>query len=219
MKDRFPGIKQVENRAIATLNMVPKKKVYGEKLILKGDKEYRLWNPRRSKLSAAIYKGLRRFPIKDNSIVLYLGAASGTTVSHISDITTMGRVYAVEFSRRTMRELVYVALPRDNLVPILADARHPEEYVPLAEECDILYQDVAQADQAGILLKNADVFLKKGGFALLAIKARSIDVRRRPEDIFAEEIGRLKDGGFKILEVVSLSPYEKDHAMVVAEKL
>lgn len=219
MKERFPGVIMAENRAVATRNMVPGKKVYGEKLVIKGEKEYRLWNPRRSKLSAAIYNGLRNFPIKDDSKILYLGAASGTTVSHISDITTNGRIYAVEFSRRTMRELVGIAIQRENLVTILADARHPEEYIPLAEECDIIYQDVAQADQAGILLKNADVFLKKGGHAMLAIKARSIDVRRRPEDIFEEEIARLKKGGFRVLEKVFLGPYEKDHAMVVAMKV
>lgn len=48
--------------------------------------EYRAWNPFRSKLAASIVGGVGDIHIKPGSKVLYLGAASGTTVSHVSDI-------------------------------------------------------------------------------------------------------------------------------------
>ena len=42
--------------------------------------------PFRSKLAAAILGGVENIWMKPGSKVLYLGAASGTTVSHVSDI-------------------------------------------------------------------------------------------------------------------------------------
>ncbi len=72
--------------------MVSGESVYGEKRVSiesgeVGEKiEYRVWNPFRSKLAAAILGGIDQIHIKPGSKVLYLGAASGTTVSHVSDI-------------------------------------------------------------------------------------------------------------------------------------
>ena len=52
--------------------------------------------------------------------MLYLGAASGTTVSHVADIVgPEGMVYAVEFSHRSGRDLINVAKKRMNVVPII----------------------------------------------------------------------------------------------------
>lgn len=48
--------------------------------------EYRVWNPFRSKLAAAILGGIDEVHMPPGSKVLYLGAASGTTVSHVSDV-------------------------------------------------------------------------------------------------------------------------------------
>jgi fibrillarin-like rRNA methylase len=48
--------------------------------------EYRVWNPFRSKLAAAIVGGIENLWIAPGNKVLYLGAASGTSVSHVSDI-------------------------------------------------------------------------------------------------------------------------------------
>ena len=45
-----------------------------------------MWNPFRSKLAAAILGGVDKIHMKPGSKVLYLGAASGTTVSHVSDL-------------------------------------------------------------------------------------------------------------------------------------
>ena len=77
--------------ALVTLNMAPGEAVYGEKRISveepdKAKVEYRVWNPFRSKLAAAILGGVDKVHIAPGKKVLYLGAASGTSVSHVSDI-------------------------------------------------------------------------------------------------------------------------------------
>ncbi len=210
---KFDGVYLIGEK-IATLNLTPGQNVYGEKLVQKDGKELRLWNPKRSKLAAAILNGLKELPIKRDSPVLYLGAASGTTASHISDIAADGVVYCVEFSQRSFRELLETSVERPNMIPVLADAREPEGYLGLVEKCDIIYQDVAQAEQAQILIDNARMYLKDGGHIIIAIKARSIDSARGPKDVIAAEISKLKRR-FKIMEVVDLGPYERDHALVV----
>src|SRR5919199_4845942 len=73
-------------RQLATLNLVEGNSVYGEKLVRQKGIEYRVWDPYRSKLAGAIKKGLNNLPIKKSMRVLYLGASTGTTVSHVSDI-------------------------------------------------------------------------------------------------------------------------------------
>ena len=77
--------------ALVTLNMVPGEGVYGEKRVSvedtdKGKIEYRVWNPFRSKLAAAVLGGVDKIHMVPGSKVLYLGAASGTSVSHVSDV-------------------------------------------------------------------------------------------------------------------------------------
>jgi fibrillarin-like pre-rRNA processing protein len=205
---------------LATRNLAPGVKVYGEMLIKHEDAELRLWDAYRSKLAAAFMKGLKVSPLADGTRVLYLGVASGTTCSHISDIVGHGgRVYGVEFSPRVMREfLERVAKYRKNVIPILADARLPAEYANLVEEVDVIYQDVAQPYQSKILVDNADFYLKKGGWAFLAVKARSIDVTKEPSEVYKREIETLKDGGFEIVHVVHLEPYDVDHAMILARR-
>lgn len=209
---KFEGVYEVGDK-LATLNQTPGQNVYGERLIQQDEKELRLWNPRRSKLAAAILNGLADFPIKRDSHILYLGAASGTTASHISDIATRGMVYCVEFSKRPFRGLLDVSKDRKNMMPVLADARRPEEYLGLLEGCDVIYQDVAQATQAQILIDNARMYLKDGGHVIMAIKPRSIDSARGPKDVINAEISKLKD--VKITQVIDLAPYEKDHSLVI----
>lgn len=209
---KFDGVYQIDDK-LATLNMTPGQNVYGERLVQKDGKELRLWNPKRSKLAAAILNGLEDFPIKKDSHVLYLGAATGTTASHVSDIAHGGMVYCVEFSQRSFRDLVENTKERKNMIPILADAKKPESYSNLLERCDVIYQDVAQVNQAQILIDNALLYLKDGGYTILAIKARSIDSARGPKEVTAAEISKLKD--VKITEVIELEPFEKDHSLVV----
>jgi len=208
------------SRKLATKNLAPEKTVYGERLIRYRQGEYRLWDPFRSKLAAAILKGLETVPIQPDHKVLYLGAASGTTASHISDIIgERGYVYCVEFAARTIRELVNnVCEFRFNMSPLLMDARFPERYSMLVEEVDDIYCDIAQPEQAKVLADNADLFLKADGWIMFAVKARSIDVTKEPSEVYQREIGILKARGFQVREVIHLEPYDKAHVMIVAER-
>jgi rRNA 2'-O-methyltransferase fibrillarin len=196
--------------------------VYNEKRINVEDEaggpkvEYRQWNPFRSKLAAAIIGGVDNIYIKPGSKLLYLGAASGTTVSHCSDLVgPTGLVYAVEFSHRPGRELINVAKKRTNIIPIIEDARHPHKYRMLVGMVDVIFADVAQPDQARIVAINAHNFLKNGGHFVISIKANCVDSTAAPETIFASEVEKLKAEGFKPHEQLTLEPFERDHAVVV----
>jgi fibrillarin-like pre-rRNA processing protein len=208
------------SRKLGTKNFVPGNAIYGERLVKFEDNEYRLWDPYRSKLAAAIIKGLDIIAIRPNQKVLYLGAASGTTASHISDIVSeSGHVYCIEFASRSLRELVNnVCSLRFNMSPILADARIPESYSRMLESVDCIYCDVAQPKQAQILADNADMFLVDGGWVYLAIKSQSIDVTKEPSVVYQREILVLESRGFCIRQVVDIEPFDKAHAMVVAQK-
>ncbi len=189
--------------------------VYGERIFDVGGDQYREWNPWRSKLAAAIKNGMRELPFGRDSVVLYLGAASGTTSSHVSDLCPDGKVYCVEVSARTFRDLLKVAAPRPNMFPILADARHPEFYRPMMGEVDVVYQDIAQRDQDAVFLKNAAAFLRGGGRGMLMLKARSVDSSERPEEIFRRVIARLEsERQVRIMETVRLEPFHKDHLAI-----
>jgi fibrillarin-like pre-rRNA processing protein len=184
-----------------------KELVYGERTL----QGFRLWDPRRSKLSALYHLG-QGIDLEPQHRVLYLGAANGTTVSHVADYVEV--VYAVESAPRPFQDLLVVAEGRDNIIPIMADARKPYLYRPLVEEVDLIYQDVAQRDQAAILLSNTG-FLDSGGATILMLKARSVDVRRTLSEIAAETETLLKAGGLSIEKTISLSPYYPDHAALM----
>ncbi|XP_076899261.1 rRNA 2'-O-methyltransferase fibrillarin 1-like [Bidens hawaiensis] len=207
--------------ALCTKNMVPGEAVYNEKRISvqneDGTKvEYRVWNPFRSKLAAAVLGGVDNIWMKPGSKVLYLGAASGTTVSHVSDLVgPTGVVYAVEFSHRSGRDLVNMAKKRTNVIPIIEDARHPAKYRMLVGMVDVIFSDVAQPDQARILALNASYFLKTGGYFVISIKANCIDSTVPAEAVFASEVKKLQAEQFKPMEQVTLEPFERDHACVV----
>lgn len=220
---RFPGIfvSKGKEDALVTLSLAPGESVYQEKKIATTDAtgakiEYRVWNPYRSKIAAAVLAGVDGIHISPGSRVLYLGAASGTTVSHVADIVGLeGAVYAVEFSHRSGRDLVNMAKKRPNVVPIVEDARYPLKYRMLVPMVETLFADVAQRDQARILALNAQHFLKNGGHFLISIKANCIDSTKEPSVVFKEEIENLKESGFNPIEMVTLEPYEIGHAVVV----
>lgn len=220
---RFPEIYIItledKSERLATRNLAAGRNVYGERLVRDKGIEYRVWDPFRSKLAAAILKGLEIVPIMPRHKILYLGAASGTTASHVSDIVgEEGYVYCVEFASRSIRELVNnVCENRFNMAPILADARFPEHYATLVEKVDDIYCDIAQPEQAKILADNADLFLKPDGWAVLAIKASSIDVTKEPSEVYESEIKVLKSRNFEIHEIVHLEPYDKAHVMITAK--
>jgi rRNA 2'-O-methyltransferase fibrillarin len=211
--------------ALVTRNLVPGTTVYGEKTI-KVDAEdggaekieYRVWNPFRSKLAASILGGVANIWMGPGSKVLYLGAASGTTVSHVSDLVGAdGVVYAVEFSHRSGRDLINMAKSRPNIVPIIEDARHPLKYRMLVGMVDCIFADVAQPDQSRIVALNAHYFLKPHGHTVVSVKASCVDSTAKPEAVFAMEREKMKEEGIKPLEQLTLEPYERDHAVVVGE--
>mgnify|MGYP001026403509 CR=1 FL=1 len=204
---------------LLTLSLAPGHIVYGERTVLWKGEEYRMWDPFRSKLAAAILKGVGSMTFGEGDAVLYLGAASGTTVSHVSDILgPKGRVYAVEFAPRVMRELLErVCAHRSNVVPILGDARRPESYRALARRVTSIYCDVAQPEQAKIAADNADAYLESGSEILLFVKARSIDSTAPISDVFSREKQILAGRGFTIEETVELDPFDRDHLMVRAK--
>lgn len=209
--------------ALVTKNLVPGEKVYGEKAIEVDAPEpgapkieYRAWNPFRSKLAAGVLGGIDKIWMSPGTKVLYLGAASGTTVSHVSDIVgPEGLVYAVEFSHRSGRDLINVAKKRTNVIPIIEDARHPHKYRMLIGMVDTIFADVAQPDQARIVAINAHHFLKTEGHFVISIKASCIDSTATPEAVFAGEVKKLVSEKLKPQEQLTLEPYERDHALVV----
>lgn len=220
--ERFSGIYFLTfpdgTRRLATRNLTPGQRFYTEKLYTIGGVEYRTWDPFKSKLAAAILKGLEVQPIAKGKKVLYLGASTGTTVSHVSDIVGYsGRIFAVEFAHRVMVEFIdNVVKRRKNVVPIFADARKPESYSYVVPRVDVIYADLAQPDETEIAMKNASCFLSSRGYLMIAIKSRSIDVTASPKKIYDAEMRKLRDAGFDVLDYRILDPYEKDHAFVVA---
>ncbi len=218
----FDGVYRI-NGKLATLNYAAGRKVYGEELVRSGGKEYRIWNPYRSKLGAAIAKGLKELPIASGSTVLYLGAASGTTASHVSDIVgEEGIVYCIEFAKRVMRDLVSVCESRPNMIPLLADARMPQAYAHvIAEESrgsvDCIFEDVADAEQVRIMRTNAQSFLASEGSALIAIKSRSINAVADPKQVYVQAESDLSHD-FSILQKIELAPFELDHLFLNLKK-
>ncbi len=212
-----PEVLKVIDKQPYTLNMNPGVSVYGETLKKISGIEYRYWDPSRSKLAAYLRKKGKEFDFQENMNILYLGAASGTTVSHLSDLLTRGRIFAVEFSRIPFTKLLGLCETRKNIMPIQGDANNPAAYSFMVGQVDILYQDISQKNQVEIFIKNSTM-LKKGGKGFLAVKARCIDVARAPEKIYEQCIDELEEAGFVILDNRDLGPFEKDHAMIVVEK-
>jgi fibrillarin-like pre-rRNA processing protein len=217
MREIFPGVYKQKNK-VYTKNLIKNNPVYGERIIEVRGEEYREWNPYRSKLAAALLKGLKVFPLSSGDNVLYLGAGEGTTASHISDIVGEGGfIFCVDIAPNVFDKLIEVCERRRNMVPVLGDARKPEEYEDIVPEVDVIYQDVAQPDQVEILVRNAQKYLKPRGYAFLALKTRSIDVTLEPKQVVEKEKEKLKEY-FDILDEVILDPYEKDHCLFVLRR-
>ena len=212
-EQHFENVFWIDNK-LCTKNLSPCKKVYDEILIKTKDGEFRTWDARRSKPSAAIYKRLHHFPLKKDMKVLYLGFASGTTGSHFSDIIGKeGVIYGIEFSERVLRDALPVAEQRGNIIPILADGRKPEDYSWI-EQVDLIYADIAIPDMSEVFIRNAKTFLKEDGFGMIAIKSRSIDVTEKPSVVYKKE-RQILEKFFNITDFVTLEPYERDHGFFV----
>jgi len=219
-KQTFFWIQVEGEKKLATQNLVPGNQVYNERLVQSEGIEYRIWNPFRSKLAAAIMNGLEDFPFCQKSDVLYLGVSTGTTISHISDIVGQnGTIFGIEHASRVARDFLdRVASHRKNIVPIIHDARKPEEFFSVYKKVDVVYVDIAQPDQTNIAIENCKLYLKSGGYLLLVIKTRSIDVTKDPKKVIKSEIKKL-DTLFEIKQTIDLQPYDKDHAIVITTYL
>jgi fibrillarin-like pre-rRNA processing protein len=218
------GLEKINNKniylfkeKIYTKNSEPGLQVYGEQLIEIDDIEYRYWDPFRSKLAALILKGCKILPIELNTNLLYLGAGSGTTVSHVSDIITNGKIFAIEFSPRSFRDLLKLAERRKNIMPILENAYYPNRYKSIISDVDVIYQDVSQRDQVNIFMDNISEFLKPGKYGILMVKSRSIDISLNPNEVYKEVLKELRSNGYKIIEKIKLDPYSKDHMGIIIE--
>ncbi|UOY09639.1 fibrillarin-like rRNA/tRNA 2'-O-methyltransferase [Methanonatronarchaeum sp. AMET6-2] len=205
-----PNLQTIKGK-LATKNLTPGETVYGEKTIQK-DTEYRLWKPERSKLASMIQKTDKPIKIKPHHKTLYLGAAAGTTASHLSDLQPEGKIYCIEYSGRTTQELINRTKNRDNIIPIQADANNPETYSKYIGSVDTIYQDITQKNQAEITNKNTQRYLKPDGQIILMIKARSIDVTTDPQKTIEKEIQKLKN--IKIKQKTTLEPHHKDHMAI-----
>ena len=207
-----------DGRRLYTKAMLPGQVHFDERIIKENGETFREFDPQRSKLAAMIVKGCTNIGIRKNDIILYLGASHGYTCSFISDMVGKeGLIFAIDTAPRVIRDLVFLSEKRKNIAPILADANHPEQYSHRICQADIVYQDVAQRNQEEIFVKNCRLFLKDDGYGLLAVKARSIDVRKKPKLIF-EEIRRNLEKIFTVIDYRLLDPMEKDHCMIIVKK-
>lgn len=215
LKEKFPGIFLIDDKVFVK-NYIQGYNPFGDKTVKIKNQEYIEWDPQRSKLSAAIVKGIKTVPIKEGDKILYLGLAHSYTASKLSSVIGKnGIIYGVEFSERCFQETIPISEKISNIVPILADARLPQQY-DWIEKCDVVYCDIAQQDQTAVAIRNCKIFLKENGFLLLAIKARSIDVTKPPKKICEQEIEKLNQSGFEIVDWKMLDPLERDHGFVVA---
>ena len=219
LKEKFPGVYELGG-SILTRNLAPGKKVYGEGLFSISGTEYRNWDPFRSKLCGAMKRGLKKIPIKSGANILYLGSAEGTTISHISDIIGEdGIAFGVDVSARVMKKFLYLCETRKNLVPILADANSPNTYAEYLKgiKIDLLYQDISQKNQTEILIKNAQAYLPRNNYALIAIKAKSISSEGSTKLIF-ENAKRELEKEFSIEQSIGLAPFDREHEMVLCRR-
>jgi len=203
-------------RTLMTVNSARDVNVYGERLLEFEGVQYRAWDPDRSKLAAMILLGARGVFPSRSSKVLYLGAASGTTASHVSDILSEGMVFCVEVSQRPFRDLVKVCEARKNMIPIMADASRPQDYSHLVEGVDVVYQDIAQRDQTDIFVKNVLHFGVERG--VLIAKSRSVDVNMEPKAVYAKVRADLVSKGMRVEKMYDLDDYAKDHAAFVVRR-
>lgn len=193
------------------------KSFFEEKIIKEDNSIFREVEPKRSKLFASIAKKISQLGIKEDSKILYLGASHGYTVSFLCDVVNKGNIYALDFAPRVVRDLVFLCEYKENIAPMMEDANRPENYKDKIDEVDVVFMDIAQKEQVKIFLKNCDMFLKVGGFGILALKARSVDVTKHPKDIFKITRAQLENY-MSVVDYRELAPYEMDHALFVCKK-
>ena len=206
-----------DGRDLFTVNRTPGAKVYGEALTTADGVEYRAWDPFRSKLAALLLKGAPHDVLGHPKTVLYLGAAHGTTASHLSDVFPEATIFAIEKSPTSFAPLLALARRRPGLVPILADAQLPERYQADVGAVDLLYQDVAQRNQAGIFAENARACLADGGRGVLMLKVRSVTQQRSTSAVVREARATLSSAHLSVAYEVSLAPFAREHVALTVD--
>lgn len=202
-----------------TKNLDKGNRVYGEKLLISKGIEYREWDPYRSKLAALLLENPGKNLFSKDLHCLYLGASSGTTISHLSDILDLGVIYGVEFAERSIRQLIENTSRRKNIIPILEDARYPQNYArSIFSGIDLIYQDISQPNQAEIALDNCNYYMKKDGVLIVAIKSQSIDSVQKSEVVFAREKKVLEKGNYEIVESVNIHKYAANHIILIVKR-
>jgi fibrillarin-like pre-rRNA processing protein len=188
--------------------------LYGERVRERPESSLRFFDPFRSKLAAALIRAPRLRPPAPGERWLYLGAAGGTTASHVADLVApLGEVYAVEKSPRPSLRLLELAGRMTNLLPIFADAHQPAEYRALVPPVDGLYLDVAQPDQARIAVENARMFLRPGGYLLLFLKTASL-ARDRSLELQLRSVERELATDFALEPPLPLAPFHRSHLLM-----
>ena len=86
------------------------------------------------------------------------------------------------------------------------------------EEDKLIPRVCHSLDMALAALDEDREFLKKGGYLMIAIKSQSIDVTKKPKDVYEQEKNKLEKAGFRIIQMIDLEPHEEKHAMIVAKK-
>jgi fibrillarin-like pre-rRNA processing protein len=185
--------------------------VHGEELRSFDGVEYRLWDPWRSKLAAYLTREGAPLGLDRCRRALYLGGAHGTTASHLADLIDPRPIFVIEKSPDSFAALLAFAESRENVLPILADARLPERYGADVGTVDLLYQDVAQRDQTAIFLENARACLDDRGLGLLMLKVRSVTQRKSVAEVLPMTRRELLDAGWRIRFETDLTPFARDH--------
>ena len=208
-----------ENLKLYTKNLTLGNRVYGERLINYKGIEYREWDPFRSKLAAILLENPIMSFLNSNLKCLYLGASSGTTISHLSDIVHDGIIYGIEFAERSMRQLIQNTTKRENIITILGDARFPETYAKsIFTDINLIYQDVSQPNQAEIAILNSNYYLNDEGTIIVAIKSQSIDSITKSEKTYRHERDIFEKSGHKIIESINIHRYAANHIVLIVKK-
>ncbi|CAN1255633.1 rRNA 2'-O-methyltransferase fibrillarin 2 [Linum perenne] len=185
-------------------------------LILKKNKdgietEYRIWNPIRSKLAAAIQCGVENIWVKPGSRVLYMGDICGTTVSHLSDLVGPdGLVYAVGESD----VVVNMSEKRSNVIPIYADYFVSVTYRMFVSMVDVLCAVIDDNQEVCALVMNTLHYLRTGGHFLFSTKASYVFINSENEIAF-KDIAPREQKEYKVHEKIELDQLHKDRVMTV----
>ncbi|KAL6566841.1 hypothetical protein OROMI_015245 [Orobanche minor] len=205
---------------ICTKNLAPGEALYGDELIYvqdadRSDVEYRLWNPRRSKLGAAILGGLANIWIKPGSRVLYLGDVCGITVLQLSDLVGPdGLIYVVGLSNNVADAVDN----RLNVITISEKFYLNPNYRMVVGMVDVMFADIVYPDTVDPMQMTMDIatnacfYLRAGGHYMITTQADSTS----QVDPFAD---RLLDGHlrreFKSKELVKLETIGSGHFMAI----